>query len=200
MLTIKGSPRSVLVSCSLAHAVNHIYILLLPPLIPLIKWEFGLTYFEVGLLSASFILTNAMLQFPMGMMADRYNRKIMAVLGLVAASVATLLTASSQVFIHLVIFQAMVGIGASTYHPVGDSLISEVYPRRVRGRAMGIHLGVANLGSFITPIVAGFLMLIIGWRSCFILFSLPGFVVAMVFWLMVEESHRESSRPELNLS
>ncbi|NIQ34181.1 MAG: MFS transporter [Nitrososphaeria archaeon] len=174
---------------------------MLPPLLPFIMWEFGLTYFEVGLLSASFIFTNAMLQFPMGLMADRYNRRNMAVLGLVAASIATLLTASSRILTHLMIFQALAGIGASTYHPVGGSLISEVYPRQVRGKAMGIHLGIANLGSFMTPVAVGFLMLTIGWRSCFILFSLPGFVVAAVFWLMVKERRRTaSSSTKLNLN
>ena len=57
-----------------AHFVSHIYILVLPPLFPFVRAEFGVSYTELGIAIAIFNILTGLLQTPAGFLVDRLQR------------------------------------------------------------------------------------------------------------------------------
>ncbi len=102
-----------------------------------------------------------------------------------------------MVFLAVLFFVA--GLGGSTYHPFGSTMLAEAYPLN-RGRTLGLHQTGGAVGSFVGPIVTGFLVFGLGWRPTLILFAAPGLAIAAMLWFsirpqphIIEESqHREA--------
>ena len=76
---------------SAAHFVSHYYIILLAPLLPFVRAEYGVSYTEIGLAFAAFNIVSAALQTPTGFLVDRFGARKMLVTGLLIALLAHLL-------------------------------------------------------------------------------------------------------------
>lgn len=183
----------ILLICSALHAMNHSYWNLLPPVIPLIMNEFGFGYSVAGLVLSSFYITYALFQLPVGVFSDRIAKRLIVAPGTVLQALGLGLTALARNLWQLVTFQGVSGIGGSTYHPTGLSLIGDTFPPSERGRAIGIHGAAASIGFFVTPIVLGALSGY-GWRTPLMLVSIPGFVLALLVWYCAPEEIRRPPR------
>lgn len=147
-----------------AHGINELFSLALPPILPLLVPEFGLTYTRAGLLVTAYFAMYAVLQLPAGAVADRFGqaRLITVGMGVMAAGMALASVAPSyRVLLGAV---ALSGAGGSTYHPAGMSLISDVEGDDTEGRAMGIHELAGMLGNMLAPVLVGGLAVTTGWR------------------------------------
>ena len=67
---------------SAAHFVSHYYILLLAPLLPFVRADYGVSYTEIGLALAAFNIVSATLQTPAGFLVDRLGARILLIGGL----------------------------------------------------------------------------------------------------------------------
>ena len=67
---------------SAAHFVSHYYIILLAPLLPFVRAEYGVSYTEIGLAFAAFNIISAALQTPAGFLVDRLGARVLLVAGL----------------------------------------------------------------------------------------------------------------------
>src|SRR5882757_8693535 len=72
-----------------AHSFSHFYQLVLPPLFPLLKVEFGVSYTELGSLVTLFFISSGLAQTVAGFVVDRLGARavLYAGLGLLAGSV-----------------------------------------------------------------------------------------------------------------
>ena len=57
----------------LAHGLSHFYQLVLPPLFPLLKDAFGVSYTELGLMMTVFYVMSGVFQTPAGFLVDRWG-------------------------------------------------------------------------------------------------------------------------------
>lgn len=67
---------------SLAHGLDHFSRRLLPPLIPLWAVAFGFPLWKIGLIPAVQLLGNGLAQAPMGVLSDRYDRRVLLSTGI----------------------------------------------------------------------------------------------------------------------
>ena len=178
---------------TISHALNHVYDTLLPILYPAIISEFNLSYGSVGMLVMGYRLSSGTLQIILGFMGRFVKKKILLGFGMIWQSVGNALTTICPGFGSIFITRTLAGIGASPQHPIGAAFIAENFPKNRLGRAMGLNLTAAQTGRFIAPLIGSLVLMSIGWRATLLAFSIPGFVVGILF-LFIAESKRSGER------
>jgi FSR family fosmidomycin resistance protein-like MFS transporter len=178
--TDAGSARDtkVITLVSAAHFVSHYYILLLPPLFPLVRAEFGVSYVELGAALAAFNVIAAAMQTPAGFLVDRVSARAVLVGGLVLGASAFGVASMLSSFWAFVAMFALAGLANTVYHPAEYALLSHrVAPSRM-GKAYSIHTFAGILGSAVAPASLLFFAASFGWRGAFLGAAALGFAVA----------------------
>jgi MFS family permease len=143
-----------------------------------IRIEYKLDDTLLGLLGTSFTLIYAFAGIPLGYLADRFNRKIIIIVGLTVWSLLTGATGLSWGFLSFFVVRLLVGVGEASCAPAANSLIGDLYPSEQRARAVGVFMLGLPLGLVLAFAAVGGLAEAYGWRVPFLLAALPGFATA----------------------
>ncbi len=165
---------------SAAHFVSHYYILLLAPLLPFVRAEYGVSYTEIGLALAAFNIVSAALQTPAGFLVDWFGARVLLVVGLAVGASAFVIAGLVDSFWVLVAMFALAGVGNTVYHPADYALLSHHVPPDRIGHAFSIHTFAGMLGSAVAPASLLMMQNIWGWRGAFIGAGMLGFSVAAI--------------------
>ncbi len=120
---------------------------------------------------------------------------ILAFAGLViflGGSVASAFAGSAGV---LIATRTVMGIGAALIMPATLSIITDMFPEKERGRAIGVWAGVAGLGIILGPPVGGWLLEHFWWGSVFLINVPIVAVVLLAGWALVPESRDPHATP-----
>lgn len=174
---------SVIGLVGLGHFLSHFYIFLLPPLFPVLKDSFGVSYVELGLLMTSFNVVSGLTQAPAGFAVDRFGAGRLLIAGVVIEAAAFLGMGLFGSYAAMLVLLAAAGLANSVYHPADYAILSAaVRPDRI-GRAFSLHTFAGFLGNAITPaavvLTAGFL----GWQAALILAGVIGLASALLMIL-----------------
>jgi MFS family permease len=146
---------------------------------PLIKSEFRLDAFQMGLLLGAFFVTYVLSQPLMGILVDRLGAARVLAAGFTVWSVGTFLTGLSAGITALVALRLVMGVGESVCYPSGFALISQRVEHRHRGRATAIMQLGSVIGPALGTYVGGLVMIRYGWRTMFMALGL-----ASLLWLI----------------
>ena len=80
-------------------------------------------------------------------------------------------------------------IGSSPQHPVGNALLSDLYPAERRGFAISAHISGGNVGTLLAPFAGLALIHALGWQAALAVFGVPALVVGAAILLTVREDH-----------
>ncbi|MFB6304483.1 MAG: MFS transporter [Haloferacaceae archaeon] len=167
-----------------AHGVNEFYSVALPPILPLLVSDFGLTYGQAGALVTVFFAMYSVFQLPAGMLADRIGQQRLLSGGMVLLGAGLFVVANAGSYPVMLAGQALAGVGGSTYHPSGMSLISDLEAGETEGRAMGIHGLGGVAGMALAPVLVGGVASLGGWRLALTVAALVGVAYAGCFTLL----------------
>lgn len=182
---------------TIGHGVNEFFSIVIPPVIPLLVTDLGITYAQAGFLLTAFFLMYSVFQLPAGVLADRIGKGRLLIAGLVGMSIGIVLAATADGYGMLLVAQSVAGIGGSTFHPTGMSMISDVETASTEGRAMGVFGFGGAVGTLASPAIIGGLALIGGWRIALGTAGLLGLVVAVGFIpLLRGMDRREGHEPD----
>jgi len=171
-----------------SHFSHHVATGVLVPLLPLLRESFGLNYFQSGILVSSFSLAYGIGQVPMAILADRFSRRLIIILGLVGVSIAGILVSFTRAFWQMVPFFVLMGLLGGTYHAPASSFISQSIPGDKRGRALGMHVTGGSASFLLTPAMAlGIASVFESWRPSFFILALPALVAGAVIWFTTTE-------------
>ena len=162
------------------HFFSHFYFLVLPPLFPLLKAEFGVSYASLGLFLTAASLATMICQTPVGFLVDRFGARWILLGGLLLHSVAiTAIGFTSSYWAILVLFM-VAGVANTVYHPADYAILNaRVTPHRL-GRAFSIHTFSGNIAWAIAPAAMVSLTALWDWRTAVILAGLAGIVTTAV--------------------
>jgi EmrB/QacA subfamily drug resistance transporter len=163
--------------------------------LPTLTRELRATASELQWMVDSYVLVFAGLLLTMGAAGDRFGRKLALNAGLlvfVAGSVASASAGSADLLIGS---RAAMGIGAALIMPSTLSIITNVFPEKERGRAIGVWAGVAGVGIVLGPVIGGWLLERFWWGSVFLM-NVPVVAVAILAgWPLVPESKDPDATP-----
>ena len=125
---------------SAAHFVSHYYILVLAPLLPFVRAEYGVSYTEIGFAFAAFNIVSAALQTPAGFLADWLGPRALLIGGLLVEAFAFLVAGFVDSFWVMVVMFALAGVGNTVYHPADYALLSQHVPSDRIGQAFSRNI------------------------------------------------------------
>jgi FSR family fosmidomycin resistance protein-like MFS transporter len=188
-----GGASTVVTLVSVAHAFSHAYGALLPLIIPFFRTELQLTYTQLGLILSLSNLVWSPLQLGFGVLGRYHSRKVILGLGHVCQGLSIVGTSMVHGFGDVLGWRIIGRIADAPQHPIGNALISQGFRADRRGLALAINAAGSNLGTVAVPLLGGFLIATLGWRSTLVLFGLPGVLIGVLL-LSVLEEHRGTHR------
>lgn len=129
------------------------------------KMNVPLSSIEWVVASYSIIICSTLLFF--GRLGDIIGKSKVFQSGTILFTVASLLCGLCRSFIPLIVCRFLQGIGASAYMANNQGIITELYPKEGRGKALGILVSAVALGTMIGPPVGGFIVSALNWNSIF---------------------------------
>jgi predicted MFS family arabinose efflux permease len=163
-------------------------------LIEPIRLEFRLSDSAVGFLTGTALaIFYTGMGLPLGVIADRVDRRKLVALSMAAWSIMTTACGMARSFTGLLVARIGVGIGEAGGTPASQSIIADLFPFSQRALAYSIFALGAALGSMLGAVAGGALAQAFGWRSAFLALGIPGVVLALVVWFSVREPPRGGS-------
>jgi MFS transporter, FSR family, fosmidomycin resistance protein len=159
-----------------AHSLSHFFQLALPPLFPLIRAEFDVSWSLLGSLVGVFYVASGFAQFSSGFAVDRFGARPVLFGGLALLGGGALAAGVVPGIGWLFPVVAIMGVGNGVFHPVDFAILNaNVAPRRL-GHAYSAHGIGGNLGYAAAPIAMFGLASIIGWRGALLAAGVMGLV------------------------
>ena len=168
---------------ALAHLVSHFYQVILGPLFPLLKTEFGVSYTALGFIISLFYGTSGCLQAFAGILVDRYGADRLMIFGIITMASAVMLMGLAPTYWALLPLAGLAALGNCVFHPADLSILSaKVHPRR-HGRAFGFHGFGGTCGYFLSPVIVYYgIASVAGWRVSLVAAGLLGLAAALLIY------------------
>ncbi|GHD50918.1 MFS transporter [Thalassobaculum fulvum] len=151
-----------------AHFFSHFYILLLPPLFPILKDAFGVSYVELGLFVMAFSGATGVSQIVCGYLVDRMGAKGILIGGLALEGLAFLLIGlagsyGAGSYWAVLGLMGVAGVANGVYHPADYAILSASVSERRMGRAFSLHTFTGFFGGAVVPGTIILLASLFGW-------------------------------------
>jgi len=207
----------MVVLLTIAYMLSYIDRYIMGLLVEPIKADLALTDTQVGLLMGlAFGLVYAVFGLPFGWLADHKRRTFVVAAGITIWSAATAATGLAKSFFSLFLARMTVGIGEASLSPSAMSMIKDSFAPDRRGKPIAFYTMALSLGSGIASLIAAVVLTwaksipeiklpVVGviepWQLVFIVFGVPGLLLALVFLLakepprQVEKTVNEKSGP-----
>jgi MFS transporter, FSR family, fosmidomycin resistance protein len=196
-----GGASTVVTLVSVAHAFSHAYGALLPLIVPFFLTDLQLTYTQLGLIFSLSNLVWSPLQLGFGVFGRYCSRKLLLGVGHVCQGLSIIGTSLVLGFSDLLSWRIIGRIADAPQHPIGNALISQSFRADRRGLALAINAAGSNLGTVAVPLIGGFLIATLGWRSTLMLFGLPGVLIGILLISLLEENrgHHQQGQSAVKL-
>ena len=165
-------------------------------LFPTYQREFDASEAELGFLFSAFIGTRFLLQYPLGLLGDRHDKKWV----LIAALVLLIPSIALQGYIRnlgdLLVLRVLLGVGAAAVSVSVNGIAAERSEPGNRARAMGINTFSFSLGVACGPLLTGF---VADTRVAFTIPALAGILLLalVLFRVPSDRRHRETTAADV---
>jgi MFS family permease len=197
----------VVVVLFFAYVVSILDRQILTLLVEPIKQDLGMSDTMISLLHGfAFAIFYTFLGIPIGRLADAHNRQRIIMGGVFLWSIMTSLCGFARNAVALFGFRIGVAVGEAALSPCAYSIISDYFPREMRGRAMSVYsLGIfagAGMAYMFGGVITAFAAQAVAldypllssfkpWQLTFVLAGLPGIVVVLLMLTVREPVRRE---------
>ena len=171
-MTVTVSPpissRRTLTVCGGAHALHDGFTDLLNVLYPLLQAQFGLSYAAIGALKTVYSGAMASGQIPSGMLAVRLGGVRVLAAGTVLIAVGYGLAGLTGSLYGVIAGLLLAGLGGSTQHPIGSSLVSAAFTGLRSRTALGTYNFTGDVGKVLLPALFAVIAASLGWQQALI--------------------------------
>src|SRR5947207_2574210 len=155
--------------------------------LPIYARTVGLNDAEIAIVLGSQLATAVVAKPIGGRLSDRLGRKPVIVIGLLLGAAALPLIFRSEDFVTFVVVAPLLGLGIAAVTPVTNALIADLASARRLGAAMGVFGTIWDVGEAAGPIIAGFLIVSLGYASTFDTLALVTVAVSIGVVVLVRD-------------
>jgi MFS family permease len=177
-----GSRRSLIAAC-LGWMLDSFDVMLYAMVLAYLMKDLGMAKSTAGLLGSLTLVASALGGIVFGVIADRFGRTRALRASILIYSVFTALCGLSQTVVHLAVFRVCLGLGMGGEWASGAALVSETWPARDRGKALGFVQSFWAVGYALAALVTALVLPRWGWRAVFFIGVLPALTI---FWIQAK--------------
>ena len=176
----QATTYSIILAISFCHFLNDLMQTLLASIYPLLKRDYGLDFWQIGLLTMAFQVTASLLQPLIGLYTDKRPMPYSLPVGMASTLVGLFVLAMAHSYPFLLLGAAMIGLGSAIFHPE-SSRVARMASGGRYGLAQSVFQVGGNFGSATGPLLAAFIVVPRGQESV-AWFSAVAFVGMIVLW------------------
>lgn len=188
---------TVLFALSFCHMLNDVMQSLIAAIYPMLKEDYRLSFWQIGLLTMAFQVTASILQPLVGYFADKRPLPYSLAFGMGSTMLGLLTLGFATQYEMLLVGAALIGIGSAVFHPEASRVARMASGGRF-GLAQSVFQVGGNAGTAIGPLLAAFIVVPRGQESLSWL-SVMALVGMVVLWQIgswyVRYQRRNSARP-----
>lgn len=158
------------------------------PVLALFARSFQISFALVSLAISMYAVGRLVSNIPVGILADRFGRKPVMLLGTIILSITAFLNGSASDFWVFILLRTLQGVGASMWINGRQTLLADILKPEERGRVLGYFQTFQLIGSAAGPTVGGLAASIWDTRSPFYLYSSLALVSFILSFILVHES------------
>ena len=177
----------VFIPFALGYFLSYLYRVVNVVMAPDLVRDLGIGPSALGLLTASYFISFASVQLPLGVLLDRFGpRKVEAFL-LIFAGLGAFVFARSGTLAGLVMGRALIGFGVAACLMAAFKAYVLWFPKQQWPLANGFQMAAGGMGAIAatTPVEAA--LQITDWRGVFMILALLTLLVAVIIFLVVPE-------------
>lgn len=171
---------AIILATSMGHFLNDLMQSLLPAVYPMLKENYQLSFWQIGLLTFTFQMTASILQPLVGIYTDRKPMPYSLAFGMGSTLIGLLLLATAHHYSVLLLGAACVGFGSSVFHPEA-ARVARLASGGRHGLAQSLFQVGGNLGTSVGPLLAAFIVLPFGQISIS-WFSIAALIGMVLLW------------------
>lgn len=171
---------SVILAVSGTHLINDLIQFLLPALYPVLKSQYALSYFQLGLLTLAQQITACILQPVLGLYGDLRPKPYSLAVSMAVVAIGIVMLATAGSFPALLLAAAVLGLGSALFHPEASRVCRMASGGRLGFAQSSFQVG-GNAGTALGPLAAALIVLPFGQASTvwFGLLAVCGIVVLL---------------------
>ncbi len=195
----KGQRARILTALGFGFFIDSAEDQALPMLFPAVRDALGLNYAALSVINSVRIIFQTFSGPFWGVLADRYNRKWILVIGTGVWGVWTMVCGLVTDYWQLLVVRVVACLGLGCLYPAAFSMLADVFGPKKRGRAMGTISAIGMFGIVVGAFAFGELVGTSedGWRWAFIGLGLASVFSGLVIAVLVRDPVRGSAEPEL---
>lgn len=158
-----------------------------------------ITTSQLGLLSAGYIYTDALVLLPAGILLDRYATRTLLLWGMGLCTAGGILFASSEQFSLLFLARIISGVGHAFAFLGCFRLASRWFKAQQQGFVIGLIITIALLGGLVAQTPLTLLVKQIGWHKALWLNGIMGLIIMFILWSILPHERIESTYQQTSM-
>jgi MFS family permease len=172
--------RRALLAASLGWLLDSFDVMLYALVLASLIRDLGMNTATAGMLGSLTLIAAAAGGLAFGVIADRFGRTRALIGSVLIYSVFTALCGLAQTVTQLAIFRVCLGIGMGGEWASGAALVSESFPAKHRGKALGLMQSSWAIGYGLAAIVTAIVLPRWGWRAVFFVGIIPALLTLWI--------------------
>ncbi|MDP2328750.1 MAG: MFS transporter [Dehalococcoidia bacterium] len=158
------------------------------PVLPLFAEEFGVGAAAIGLTLSFFALARLILNVPLGVLSDRYGRRMLLITGPLVTGIGMVGSGMSGSIEVLLAWRFVAGAGSAMYMTGAQIYLTDISTPENRARFIGTNQGALLFGTSLGPAVGGLLAEVWGIRMPFYVVGAAALVATVYAYLRLPET------------
>lgn len=172
-----------------------IVIGMVAPVRPLYARSVGLTFTDIGVMAAGYLVGNMVAQFPVGWLIDRFGHRGILMVGFLIAAVSSLSYLVWTSPAGFVVLRFLEGATLGSIQTAARTFVANSTAPEQRGTAFGLLSSISNSGFVVGPVVGGVVSRVTALTGPYVVAALSDLLAALTVLLVLGKRTKLAATP-----